>query len=384
MLKIRGSLARLRTFIEHAGYRGYDPYDALRSPLLRTLCQDGRWRRIVATQIVRRLPYNLRPLLQIRPGYNAKGLGLFLWGYARLAAMGANESAARRVDELLALLDQTRSNGYAGNSWGYNFDWQSRAFFLPRGTPTVVNTAFVGHALLDAYELLGDERALALALPIADFILRDLNRLDSTDGFCFSYSPLDTYAVHNANLLAASILARLTAFRPDDEMRDCAGQSMAYSIAHQHADGSWWYAERESSRWIDSFHTGFNLQCLRYLERAGFEGAAGALEPGARYYRRSFFLADGTPKYYHDRTFPIDIHAPAQAIAFFSGEEGQAVAFADHLASWAIDHLQDDRGYFYFRRGRFFVNRIPYMRWGQAWAFHALTALLYAHHTEGG
>jgi len=37
------------------------------------------------------------------------------------------------------------------------------------------------------------------------------------------------------------------------------------------------------------------------------------------------------------------------------------------------------RGYFYFRKGRYLTNKIPYMRWGQAWAFHALTE--YAVHT---
>ena len=34
--------------------------------------------------------------------------------------------------------------------------------------------------------------------------------------------------------------------------------------------------------------------------------------------------------------------------------------------------------YFYFRKGRFLTNRIPYMRWSQAWAFHALTEYVLA------
>ena len=31
-------------------------------------------------------------------------------------------------------------------------------------------------------------------------------------------------------------------------------------------------------------------------------------------------------------------------------------------------------GAFYFRKGRRITNRIPYMRWSQAWAFNALTS----------
>ena len=31
-----------------------------------------------------------------------------------------------------------RIDGYSGPCWGYNFDWQSRNFFAPRGTPPAV------------------------------------------------------------------------------------------------------------------------------------------------------------------------------------------------------------------------------------------------------
>jgi N-acetylglucosaminyldiphosphoundecaprenol N-acetyl-beta-D-mannosaminyltransferase len=40
--------------------------------------------------------------------------------------------------------------------------------------------------------------------------------------------------------------------------------------------------------------------------------------------------------------------------------------------------MYSGRGFFYFRKGRFFTNRIPYMRWSQAWVFHALTEYLLA------
>ena len=43
-----------------------------------------------------------------------------------------------------------------------------------------------------------------------------------------------------------------------------------------------------------------------------------------------------------------------------------------------LRHMYSGRGFFYFRRGRLLINRIPYMRWSQAWAFHALTEYLAA------
>jgi len=39
-----------------------------------------------------------------------------------------------------------------------------------------------------------------------------------------------------------------------------------------------------------------------------------------------------------------------------------------------IENMQDETGYFYYRKGPFLINKIPYMRWSQAWAFHALTS----------
>jgi len=44
-----------------------------------------------------------------------------------------------------------------------------------------------------------------------------------------------------------------------------------------------------------------------------------------------------------------------------------------------IVNMQAPEGFFYFQKHRWYTNRIPYMRWGQAWAFHALTEYLLHH-----
>src|SRR6185503_10951900 len=115
------------------------------------------------------------------------------------------------------------------------------------------------HALLDVWETLHDQRALDLAAPIAQFFLRDLNRTPDGEAFCFSYTPVDKYAVHNANLLGASLLIRLYNVTRDCVLREAAMAALSYSMKYQREDGSWFYSERSGSRWIDSFHTGFNL-----------------------------------------------------------------------------------------------------------------------------
>ena len=382
-MDVRSHLDKLRAYIEAEDFKGYDPYDALNSPLLRALSFGRKYPRIVCTQLLRRLPVNLRPLLGIKKEWNPKGIGLFLWGYAKLYKIERNPEYLEKIEYLLDVLDRLKSDGYSGNCWGYNFDWQSRAFYLPKYTPTIVNSSFIGHALIDVYRYTANEKALATAIPIKDFVLKDLNRTEENGIMCFSYTPIDYTAVHNANLLGSSLLIRLYKYTNDVQLRQMAVASLAYSMHHQNDDGSWFYAETDYQRWIDSFHTGFNLQSILYFLE---EGCAGeyreGFEKGVAFYEDNLFLKDGAPKYYHDRFYPLDIHSAAQAIVVFSGMRYESCAIRQRVADWMVKTLQDRDGYFYFQKNRLYTNKVVYMRWAQAWAFHALTSYWLSHTSE--
>jgi hypothetical protein len=371
-MDISNLVCNLEKYVSENDYSGYDPYDALNSPILRSLSLGQKYSRIAIIQFLRRFPLNFRRMLLIRKGHNPKGLGLFLWGYANLSrvAPGKYDSQIMRI---LGLLEEYRSE-CSGNGWGYNFDWQSKAFFVPKYTPTIVNSAFIGHALLDAYETTGIQSALNLAVPIKEFLLKDLHRSREGETFCFSYTPLDQTAVHNANLLGASLLIRLYSLTGEMALRDAALASLAYTMKYQRDDGSWFYAETGMQSWIDSFHTGFNLEAIRWFLRLreALE-CQEAYRKGVQFYAENFFLPDGTPKYYYNRIWPIDIHAPAEAVSFFSGEGEKYRELVESVLGWTLTHLYDQRGFFYFRKGRWFTNKVSYMRWSQAWMFRALT-----------
>ena len=371
---VADAAGRLRRCVEACDYAGYDPYDAMNSPVIHWAGSHSRLAGLAATQFLRRCPVNLRPVLGVRKGHNPKGIGLFLWGYVKLHRIEGHGTHLERIQYLLDLLERLKSPGYSGNCWGYNFDWRSRAFYVPKFTPTIVNSAFIGHALLDAYEHAGLSRALDMAVSIKDFFLKDLNRMADGSSFCFSYTPLDHYAVHNANLLGASLLVRLADLTGDTSLQDPALSALTYSMKYQRPDGSWPYSERSGSGWVDSFHTGFNLQAIRYfLDTPLASEYEDAYRKGVEYYAANFFLSDGTPKYYSGQTYPIDIHSPAQAICFFSSLQDEYSDLVDRIARWMLRNMYDGRGHFYFRKGRLFTNRIGYMRWSQAWSFHALT-----------
>ena len=126
-----------------------------------------------------------------------------------------------------------------------------------------------------------------------------------------------------------------------------------------------------------------NLQAIRYFLEAGeASDYREAYERGVQFYADNFFLEDGTPKYYHDRTYPIDVHSAAQAIVFFAAERDYR-ALVEKVLRWTLRNMWDRRGYFYFQKRRFYTNRICYIRWAQAWAFHALSEyLLHAREDE--
>ena len=367
-------IANLGNLASEDDFAGYDPYDALNSDFVRALSFGRKYGRIAWTQFLRRSPINLRPFIGVAKGHNPKALGLFLGGFVKLQAINKTVDYSKEIERLLHLLEVNRSKNCSGYGWGYNFDWQSRAFFIPKFTPTIVNSSFIGHALLDLYELTGNQKAFDMALPIKDFLLQDLNQTQDGDSFCFSYTPVDKTAVHNANLLGASLLIRLFHLVGDQNLRDTALRSLDYSMKYQHAEGSWFYAETSMQSWIDSYHTGFNLQAIRtFLDLGEAQNYRQAYQKGIKFYAGNFFLDDGTPKYYHDRTYPIDIHSPAEAISFFSREGEQYFELTDRVAQWTINKMLSPRGDFYFRKGRKFTNKISYMRWSQAWMFHALT-----------
>jgi len=60
-------------------------------------------------------------------------------------------------------------------------------------------------------------------------------------------------------------------------------------------------------------------------------------------------------------------------VVFFSRMGPAYAKLARRILKWMTTNMQDPEGFFYFQKHPWYTNRIPYMRWGQAWAFHALT-----------
>ena len=372
---IENAALRLLQYVERGNLQGYDPHDALNSPIFSNLAKSSKWLGITFIQMFRRLPLNLRPLFGAQKGYNPKGMGLFLSAYVNLYKVYGKEHYLERVEKLADWLINNRCDGYSGFCWNYNFDWQSREAFRPKYIPTIVSTAFVANALLDAYLISHNKEYLRAARSSCDFITNDLNRTYENGTFCWSYSPVDNSQVYNTTMLGAKLLSRVYSFTNEIELLKEAENTVEFCINHQNDDGSWGYGTKPYQQWMDSFHTGYNLECLYdFTKFSGNSRYQGNLKKGLQFYRQNFFLSDFTPKYYNNRVYPVDIHCPAQAIICFT-KIGD-IDFAREITLWTIENMQSPAGYFYYQRHRFYRNKIPYMRWGQAWMMYALSTLL--------
>jgi rhamnogalacturonyl hydrolase YesR len=376
--KLGESLDRLEAWIEERDYRGYEPFDGLSSPLRPLTFRILLLERLLQ-QAVRQSPVNLRPVLGIKPQASTKGRGYMAWGYLQRFRTTGDPAFKEKAVRCLEWLDENKAPAYAHHSWGNHFDFSSRVGKLPRFEPIIVWTSLIGQAYLDAYELLGDRRFLEIAESVCAWIL-DVPREATPDGTCLSYVAFEQRSIHNSNLLGAAMLARTARHNGRQDYLAVAREAVRYSCARQRPDGSWYYGERDDYHWIDNFHTGYNLDSLkRYIECSGDERFRDNLRRGFAFYRDSFFEPSGRPKYYHDKTYPIDSQCAAQAVetlAHFAEIEDGALDLAIKVAGWTIDHMQAKKGYFFFRRYPLIAARTPMLHWAQATTYRAFALLL--------
>jgi len=380
-LAIEQSFALLKAYVEAKDYKGWDPFDGLNSVFFqKSPLRHFKLTRLAWIQFFKRSPINFRRVFRVEEGHNTKGLGLFLSGYCHLYKIDPNKQVLAKITYLVQKIIEMQSKGYSGACWGYNFDWQARAFFQPKHTPTVVATTYVVYSLLDAYEITKDENLLKIARSSCDFVLHDLNRSNDKDGnICFSYSPQDSTQIFNASLLASRLLSRVYDYTREEILKDAARKSVAFCCNHQSENGSWTYGTLPFHQWIDNFHTGFNLECIEAYENYCNDKSFEEFKVrGLHYYLNTFFTDKGESKYYNNALFPVDIHSPAQLLVTLVSlnrlEEHQELA--RKVLRWTIENMQDSSGYFYYQKKRNWNSKIPYMRWAQAWMFYSMSMYL--------
>ena len=385
--EISTSLLKLERWSSAANYQAYDTFDGLSSPLAPVLTLNIPLLKQVWQQGVRRFPMNIRPLLGIKPAHSSKGMGFFAQGYLRLYQITGREEYLVKMRFCLDWLITHRCPQFKGNAWGNHFDYQSRGGQIPPGTPTVVWTSLIGHAFLDAYEAIGDEKYLNAAHAAAEFIVNELGWIETGQDICLNYIPSNGGKpvkgegfIHNSNVLGAGLLARVNSHRAGARYLEIAREAVKFTVRLQLPNGAWYYGIQKKYHWVDSFHTGYNLESIDwYCRTSGDPSFLTSLDNGYRFFIDTFFGADGTPRYYDYKTSPLDIQCASQGIQTLvnlSRLDDRSIDIAEKVACWTIRNMQDPLGYFYYRKYLLITNKTPTLHWGQATMFAALAILL--------
>jgi rhamnogalacturonyl hydrolase YesR len=386
--EIEKNVILLEKYVRNQNYTGYDPYDALNADNLNKIKLKSL--RVFFTQLFVYSPINLRPFFHIDKYINPKALGLFLSSYTNLFKLNLiNKNFFEEItSKIVNILLSNASSGFSGYCWGFNFNWNDIKRNAKKYTPTVVVSTFIGNGFLDLFETTHNEHYFKIAESITKFIINDIHIRKFENGICFSYSPIDTHVVHNANFLGAAFLSRIYTMNHDEKLLDYSKKAFEYSIHQQNINGSWQFQidpETGAIRNQIDFHQGFIVNALCdfiNFNKLDDETYLNSLKKAITFYQNNQFDKDGRALWRLPMRYPIDIHHQAQGIITFSKlysiiKDNIYLNFSKKIAEWTIENMQNKKGYFYYQKWPLFTNKIAYMRWGQAWMMLALSNLLY-------
>ncbi len=369
---------RMLGWLKKSRWKSYDPYDAGLSKFARVLPDRGWW---ILQHIIRLNPVNFRPLLGIRKQVNAKGLAHSMQACLKLFRVTNELHLLSTANELGDWLLQLGERKEGRCSWNYPFPYITRNLTCKKGT-NIVNTSFVALALLDSYEQLGKNKHLDTALGAARFILHDIGYRDYKDGrICFYYAPKspDTLSIHNANMVAASLIYRIGKICGNSEYIQLAEAAAKYTLSYQLPNGLWHYSERPGLRWIDCFHAGFVLDALMLIANSqNRETYYSAINRGMKGLK-AFSDERGSVRHFLHKRYPEDIRSYAQFIqtgVLFSKYNTEWLEFATTVANYAMKTMFSEQGFCYYRRYRGFVIKTPFIRWSIGPMAFALATLI--------
>ena len=404
-------LNQLICWIENNGWAGWDPYDIWDNRI-------GMWiakRENIIQRITNGLtsranklfPVSLRKMLRVEPQINSKAMGLFAAGFLQLEA---SENALHQMNgepgyvSCFRWLENHKIVRFGGCGWGYPFNWRSR-ILIPKNTPTVVNSAIIGDAYWLKYKYHGDREALLQCENICQFIVTGINRSSYKDdgSFCFSYTPIDNFQVHNANLFGAEFLIRIGMETGNRDWVKTGLAAASFSLSEIREDGTLNYWSNEQSYdglQQDTYHSGFEIRAFDGIAR--LTGDVKFRNAANRYFAtwlKDFFSKEGIPCFVRGQHDCIEVHSCAEsllcAVKMFEGGNFSQELFLNHIryvfntaakSLWVMDGR--DKGYFaWMKRKRFGAKlkiKIPMMRWGQAWMFRALSATLNTIKSDNG
>ncbi|MCK4664619.1 MAG: hypothetical protein KAT68_17250 [Bacteroidales bacterium] len=362
----------LNNYIIKEKFKGYDPNDILSSPFPFKIF--GKWAQIIAPQIQIRLPFNIRPFWGVKKKINPKGMGILLGAYSKLYRLNPVKRTKENIDIIYNWLVNNYSQGYSGICWGYPYIWASPDKILKPYTPSIVATSFVAGGIFEYYKTFKDLKSIYVLRKISKFILNDLKVHEDKKGICFSYTPIKNDCCFNASMLGAEALIKLYSITKDYQLLDISKQAVDFVVSYQLDSGAWNYSinlKNLRQRNQMDFHQGYILDSLFYfIKYSGIknEKYKTCLSKGLEFYKDNQFYPSGQSKWRFPATYPIETHHQAQGVitfAKFSELYPETIFFSEKILNWTISNMKSSNGFYYFRKYKYYTDKVSLMRWSQ-------------------
>lgn len=385
----KDSLFKLDNWIINHGVSGWDIYDGLNSRLTQKLKNDIL--KIGFIQFNKYSPINFRNCLKIERGVDLKGLAIISYAKILLYNITQNKLYLNQYYEINDYLFQKSLISKVG----YH-SWSSHYFpYTTLGGSNIYNeiadiiiTSRMLIQIVGGYKSVKSPYFMENSINISKFLIEKLYVINDDGGYFKYYDNRNNdVIVYNASAHALEALSELLSIYPSQEILTILQSTADYLLNNQKDDGSWNYSYDPITKKIDrqlDFHQGYMLDgLLAFLPYAhNKEAIYNAIIDGAGFYKNKLFRKDGRSFFRYPISYPIDIHNQAQGIITFSklgAINNEYAQFAKTILDWTIENMQDPTGYYYYQKWPFITNKIPYMRWSEAWMMVALSTYISLH-----
>lgn len=386
---IMDSLKLLDQWIKKEHYLGWDPYDGL-SGILRRF-ENKRFLNTLILQANLYSPVNFRPLLGVKKACHNKALALLSRSYLMLFQITGDTGYKSEAEKLLKILIRNDLSGndreFACSS--YAFTYVAPNHLLRSNIPDIICATETMKSLLLAYELFNNTQYFSAAERGKRYLLNRL-LVEGKDYAYFKYTPYEKgKIVFNVSALALEAISLFLKHKREGSLIEIGEKVTDFLLKFQRGDGAWPYSYFSKNKifyWQNDYHQGFIIDGLQaftsYLTGAiSNDKVKEKIKKGILFYQNKQFDSKRRSYYRYPIKYPVDIHNQAQGIITFSKlysstNDLDYLNMAEKIADWTIRNMQSSDGYFFSHWYLGFVNKIPYMRWGQAWMMLALSSLL--------
>ncbi len=383
---VKKSLEKLYSWVLKHQYCGWDIYDGLNSPLTRNI--KSPLIKALVLQGNKYSPINVRSVLGIEKGTDLKGMAIFAQAYALLHEVTGEDYYRFEMESAInfikkkSLKEMQNYDCWASHYYPYiGIDGST----LSTTTPDIIGTSQSIIALIQSYKITKNPIEKEIASSAIAYVVDKLF-VDDTEIPFFKYTGSHEIPLHvtlNASAQAMEAISIFLQLEDQNKLRSRCEKVSHTLLETQRADGSWVYSmyRNGSTKSVQlDFHQGYIIDgLLAYLPYSkNKERIHTCIARAAEYYQAVLFRHDGESYYRYPFPYPVDIHNQAQGIISFSklsGLDSKYLDFAKQIALWTINNMQDSSGHFYYQKWPIVTNKIPHMRWGQAWMMLALAKL---------